>query len=62
VAWIVGDPAEWIAERSHGLLEGDLVLGAIGRRLPRIPLEHLFSIYGTSRTSSGRAEGWRGPD
>ena len=39
VAWIVGDPAEWIAERSHGLLEGDLVLGAIGRRLPRIPLE-----------------------
>src|SRR3990172_3526110 len=25
-AWIAGDPAEWIAERSHGLLEGDAEL------------------------------------
>ena len=34
-----------IQEDGHGLVEGDAVLRRVGLSLPRVPREHLFSIY-----------------
>jgi hypothetical protein len=49
-----------IEEDCHGEGEADAVLLRVGRGLPRIPLEHQFSIYGMSRTLVGPA-GMRQP-
>ena len=34
-----------IQEDRHSVLEGDAVLRRVGLSLPRVPLEHWFSIY-----------------
>ena len=38
-----------IQEDGHGVVERDAVLRRVGLGLPRVPLEHLFSIYGMPR-------------
>jgi integrase len=42
-----------IQEDRHGVVKRDAVLRRVGLGLPRVPLEHVFSIYGISRHAEG---------
>src|SRR5713101_9826179 len=46
-----------IEEDRHGVIERHAVFRRVGLGLPRVPLEHVFSIYGmlTSRCAAGRS-------
>ena len=48
-----------IEKDGHGIVERDAVLRRVGLGLPRVPLEHLFSIYGMPRHAERDGQGGR---
>jgi hypothetical protein len=50
-----------IQEDRHGLVERDAVFRRVGLGLPRVPLEHLFSIYGIPAMLRVTDQGGRHP-
>ena len=50
-----------IQEDRHGIVERDAVFRRVGLGLPRVPLEHVFSIYGMLGKLGATDQGGRRP-
>jgi len=50
-----------IQEDRHGIVERDAVFRRVGLGLPRVPLEHVFSIYGMPGKLGATDQGGRRP-